>query len=232
MAAVKIIPDERPNAPSYLMPDDGPIGANDKPLGPNDREPRALQEKCRQKVRALMASVRDGDNERASLVETASNYRNLFDQKSPDILVSSLWSAANTLRPRHEAHCSAINQGRLNDELPPLTAATLKDLLEPHGIFSLSHLGASEVERKMREYLNGPRDPEAQKVDDRIADTRTSATTVLIAEAAVPLSLLDQDAAKGEGPSAQIAEVSLQNRIKISLVRLLGRSGRFNRRRL
>ncbi|MEY8098546.1 hypothetical protein AB9F29_14155 [Falsihalocynthiibacter sp. S25ZX9] len=60
----------------------------------------------------------------------------------------------------------------------------------------------------MRECLNGPRDLEAQKVGDKIADTQTSATTVLITEVAVPLSL------KGEGPSAQIAEVSLQNRIQ------------------
>ncbi|AML51106.1 hypothetical protein [Falsihalocynthiibacter arcticus] len=65
----------------------------------------------------------------------------------------------------------------------------------------------------MRKYLTGPRDPEAQKVGDRIADTLTSATTVRIAEAAVPLSP-DQEAAKGDGASAQMAEVSLQNRIQ------------------
>ena len=210
---VDVLPEDKPDTSRYTVPDNGPIQATGDPIGPNDPEQQALQNECREKIRALIGSVREGDNELADLVDNAKKYRNLIDEEPTVILASTLWSAANTLRARHEAHQSADEQARLNDLLPPATATALKDLLETHGIFFLGHPAAAEVERKRREFLSGPRNPEARGAAVELVASLVEAPKVLEPDAASPLAL-DAEAAQGEGPSAQMAETSLLDRLQ------------------
>ncbi len=207
------LPEDRPNTTRYVVPDNGPIQAAGEPIGPNDPEQQSLQDECREKIRSLIASVREGDNELAALVDTAKKYLDLIDKAPTEILASSLWSAANTLRARHEAHQSADAQARLNDMLPPNTAAALLDLLETHGLFFLGHPGAAEIERKRREFLSGTRNPEARGDADRLTTSLAKNPEVLDPDAAAALAH-DNEAAKGEGPSAEMAEASLFDRIQ------------------
>lgn len=62
---VEAMPEDKPLAPKYIVPDNGPIQAAGDPIGPNDPEQQALQDECREKVRTLIGSVREGDNELA-----------------------------------------------------------------------------------------------------------------------------------------------------------------------
>lgn len=207
------MPEDQPSAARYMVPDDGPIQSTSDAMGKNDPEQQALQEECREKSRTLIATVHDGDNQLASLVDAAKKYRDLIDRNPQDILASALWSAANTLRARYEAHQSAKELGRINEELPPLTAEALLDLLETHGIFFTGHPGAAEIERKRREFLTGPRNPEAREVADKLATSFTNNPKVL-EESAASAVASDQEAAAGKGPSAQMAETSLFDRLQ------------------
>lgn len=145
------------------------------------------------------------------MLDNAAKYRDLIYKAPTDILATTLWSAANSLRARHEAHQSADTQARLNDMLPPNTAAALQDLLETHGIFFLGHPGAAEVERKRREFLSGPRNPDARGAADRLATSLIDTPQVLSEDAAAPLAM-DQEASQGQGPSARMTETSLIER--------------------
>ncbi|WP_319528994.1 leucine-rich repeat domain-containing protein [uncultured Cohaesibacter sp.] len=210
---VTTIPKELPGAPRYLVPDNGPIVEIGETIGLDNPEQQALQNECREKVRILIDSVQEGNNELGALVEAAKKYERLVIQDSTGILASALWSAANTLRAKHEAHKNAVIHSRINEELPPNTASALQDLLETHGIYFLGHPGAADVEKKMRDFLLGPRNPEAKEAADKLLASLEKAPTVLAPSATDPM-LSDQYASNGIGPSAHMGEILLQQRLR------------------
>ena len=162
-------PADRPAAPVFLVPDTGPIIGSGDTMADADAEQAALHDECRRKVRNLLTAI-GNTNQFATLRESAEYYRHTIDRPAPEIAATTLWSAGNALRSVLEAHEANRGEWRINDELTPAIATSLDDLVNTHGIYYLGHPKAAAVERKRREYQQGPKQPELEEVSRQIAD--------------------------------------------------------------
>ncbi|WP_050527985.1 hypothetical protein [Pseudorhodobacter aquimaris] len=137
------------------------------------------------------------------------------------IRLKRLYSAGNTLRVAYEADAKAENLGRLNDMMPPLITAVLKDLVETHGLFFIGFPNAADIHAQMLAGLTGQRRPEEIAAAEPLVQSLENRPLALDAEDQAAMAD-DLAAAKGKGPSAEIGEKTLRAR----LWNMLGAFGR------
>ncbi len=212
------VPSDR--APDYIVPDNGPARSIDITPDAADPDQQELQTDLVIKSNELTTAI-GHNNELAGLKSSVDHYRKRVSVPILDIRLKLLYSAANTLRTAYEAHEAAVQQGRINDELPPQIAAPLKDLVETHALFFTGFPNAANVHAQMLSGLTGQRDPATVQSAETLVRSLNEHPEVLEPEDAEALTD-DLAAARGTGPSAEIGEQSLTAR----LWNLLGAIGR------
>ena len=215
-------PADHPGAPTYVLPLDGPMRSVPEPPEGGDADQVALQMELRQKVADLIEAA--GHSNELLIVRIKSSavaYQRQVGRSLAGISIKLLWSAANSLRNGWETEQAATEQGRTNDQLPPVVAGLLRDLVETHGLFIMGFRNAAALEREMREYLKGARDPALLAAGQEVVAALGRRPGAMAAD---DLASLRENAetASGEGPSAQMAEIALNS----GLWNALGAAGR------
>lgn len=215
-------PPDRPGAPSYVLPIDGPMRSIPEPPEGGDEDQIALQEELRLKVAELIeAAGRSNEPLIVRIRSSATSYQRQVNRPLAAISIKLLWSAANALRNGWETEQAATEQARFNDQLPPVVAGLLRDLVETHGLFIMGFPNAAALEHEMRDFLRGARDPAEVQAGVAVVGALARYPGALAAD---DRDALEEDAAtaQGEGPSAIMAAASLRNR----LWNMMGAAGR------
>ncbi len=211
-------PEDRPSGPLHILPEDGPVHSVDVPPAGGDADQDALRQDLIEKANQLIETIGQS-NELAPLRGQVEHYRARLTAE--EIRIKLLWSAFNTLRQTYEADDRAEESHRSADLLPPEVSAALKDLVETHGLFAMGFENAAALERQMREGVTGERNRQlldaAREVVAVLADHPEA-----IAQEDYETLQDEAEAAKGSGPSAEMAENDLNNR----LWNMLGAVGR------
>ncbi len=205
------VPQDSGLAPSYSVPDSGPITSGDDPPEGGDPDQEDMREDLMRKSSLLVAAI-GNSNEMAVLKGASEHYQRQIDKPLARIRVGLLYSAANSLRVAYEADLRADQMSRLNDLLPPDVAAPLKDLVETHALFFMGFPNAAKVHQTMLAGLTGGRDRAMIALAEPIVQAFDGKSQVLDPEDQAALAD-DLAGAKGEGPSAEIAERRLVARL-------------------
>ena len=205
------VPQDSHLAPSYTVPDSGPISSGDDPPEGGDPDQEELRQDLMRKSALLVAAI-GNSNELAVLKGAAEHYQRQIDKPMARIRVGLLYSAANSLRVAYEADLRADQMARLNDLLPPDVAAPLRDLVETHALFFMGFPNAAKVHQTMLAGLTGGRDRAQIALAEPIVRAFDGKSQVLDPEDQQALTD-DLAGAMGEGPSAEIAERRLVARL-------------------
>lgn len=214
------VPADVPDAPTYEVPDHGPITSRaDHPEG-GDAEQEELRQDLLRKASVLIEAI-GSSNELSILSGAARHYQAQIARDLPSIRLNLLYSAANSLRVAYEANQRATEESRYNDQLPPRAAAALADLVETHSLFFMGFPNAVEVHARMLSGLTGARNRSLLAQAEPLVQALEGKPTVLDPEDQQAMAD-DLAGAKGEGASAEIAERRLVGR----LTNMLGAVGR------
>ncbi len=214
------IPADLPEAPSFHVPDQGPVSSGEDPPQGGDEDQEELRQDLVRKAAILVGAIGDS-NQLAILAGAAQHYQKQVMKDLPRIRLNLLYSAANSLRTAYEANAQAIEQHRPNDQLPPLPAAALIDLVETHALFFAGFPDAADVHEKMLSQLAGTRNRKVVEAAQPIVESLARNPNVL--DSADQEAMADDlAAAKGEGRSAEIGE----KRLVARLVNMLSAVGR------
>jgi hypothetical protein len=205
------VPQDSGLAPSYTVPDSGPITSGEDPPEGGDPDQEELRQDLMRKSSLLVAAI-GNSNEMAVLKGAAEHYQRQINKPMSRIRVGLLYSAANSLRVAYEADLRADHMVRLNDLLPPDVAAPLKDLVETHALFFMGFANAAKVHQTMLAGLTGGRDRAGIALAEPIVQAFDGKTQVLDPEDQMALAD-DLAGSKGEGPSAEIAQLRLVARL-------------------
>ena len=210
---VPSLPGDRGEAPAFVLPDIGPLRSEPMPPEGGDEDQLALQEDLRRKVAEVIAAV-GGTNEPGPVrvKQSAEHYQRHVNRSLGDIRLKLLWSAANALRNAWEADQRAVEMGRQTEQLPPLVAGLLRDLVETHGLFIMGFPNGAALEREMRSYLTGARNPDLLAAGQKVVEAFQKHQGVIDPDDMAALGD-DAETAKGTGPSAEMAERSLTGRL-------------------
>ncbi|MEM6466076.1 MAG: leucine-rich repeat domain-containing protein [Pseudomonadota bacterium] len=194
-------PEDRPNAPSFTLPEGGPITPAASPLAADDPTQAALHDEVRRKTQRLITVIGDS-NQHALLRDDVLAYAEVIDPPETDILADLLLSRFNTLRHALEAHQAHTAADHI-DALPEAIARALQDLIETHGLYALGKPGMAEAEARAREILEGPTNPDAIDPLRQIADSLAAHPGVATPEATALLQT-DAKTADPTTPSGRI----------------------------
>lgn len=206
------VPADSPYAPAYDVPDTGPITSRADPPSGGDEDQEELRQDLIRKASILIEAI-GSSNQLSILSGAAQHYQTQVSKDLPRMRLNLLYSAANSLRVALEAHEKAKENALFNDELPPVAAAALTDLVQTHALFFMGFPNGAEVHQTMLSGLTGTRNRAAVEAAEPLVTALEGKDTVLAPEDQQALQD-DLAGAKGEGPSAEIAERRLVGGIR------------------
>jgi hypothetical protein len=214
------VPADQSEVPPFNVPDSGPISSRDEPPEGGDADQEDLRQDLVRKAAVLVEAI-GTSNELAILAGAAQHYQKQVMRELPKMRLQLLYSAANSLRVAYEFNAQAVAQDRHSDQLPPLPAAALADLVETHALFFSGFPNAVEIHEKMLSGLTGTRNRNAVGAAERVVESLARNPNVLASEDQQAMAD-DLAGAKGEGPSAEIAERRLVARLT-NMLNAIGR---------